>query len=147
MEKKLIVAYDVGKLSQKALEIAIELARDGRAIISIITSVKIPDVVIFNMSIGGDTAVLEDIGGKLRNYYENKLEEAASMVKKEGIPVQTVILQDKPGKSIVQFAEKEKADLILIGAHNSSTIGRLFLGSVSNYVVQHAKCPVLVIKA
>lgn len=51
-----------------------------------------------------------------------------------------------PGKSICQTAANWKADLIVIGRRGRSGISELFLGSVSNYVVHHAPCSVLIVQ-
>ena len=50
------------------------------------------------------------------------------------------------GESIVEVAEAEGADLIVVGTHERGAVGRLFLGSVSDYVVRHATCPVMVVR-
>ena len=51
-----------------------------------------------------------------------------------------------PGETIVEAAAAEGADLIVVGTHGRGPVGRLFLGSVSDYVVRHARCPVLVVR-
>jgi nucleotide-binding universal stress UspA family protein len=50
------------------------------------------------------------------------------------------------GESIVDVAEAEAADLIVVGTHDRGAVGRLFLGSVSDHVVRHARCPVMVVR-
>jgi nucleotide-binding universal stress UspA family protein len=50
------------------------------------------------------------------------------------------------GESIVEAAEAESADLIVVGTHDRGAVGRLFLGSVSDHVVRHARCPVMVVR-
>lgn len=50
----------------------------------------------------------------------------------------------KPGHVICHVAEEEKASLIVIGSRGAGKIRRTILGSVSDYVVNHAHCPVLV---
>ena len=50
------------------------------------------------------------------------------------------------GESIVEASESEAADLIVVGTHERGTVGRLFLGSVSDHVVRHARCPVMVVR-
>jgi nucleotide-binding universal stress UspA family protein len=76
------------------------------------------------------------------------MEEAKEKIKNEGVQVQIVIVKDSPGTAIVSFAEKEKIDLIAMGSRNRGLFeGTLLgLGSVSNYVIQNARCPVLVTK-
>src|SRR3990167_844730 len=51
-----------------------------------------------------------------------------------------------PAYDIEQFTEKYKHDMIVIGAKGKSVLKRLFLGSVSRYIVQTSKIPVTVVK-
>ena len=62
------------------------------------------------------------------------MQKSAKFVSKEG----------DPGEAIVAVAEKEKAVLIVCGTRGMGKLRRTFLGSVSDYVVHHAHCPVLV---
>jgi nucleotide-binding universal stress UspA family protein len=50
------------------------------------------------------------------------------------------------GEAIVEAAAAEHADLIVVGTHERGAVGRLFLGSVSDHVVRHARCPVMVVR-
>lgn len=50
----------------------------------------------------------------------------------------------RPDEEIVALAAEVGADLVIVGSHSRSTVGRLFLGSVSEAVVRAARCPVLV---
>jgi len=52
-----------------------------------------------------------------------------------------------PVPEIVGLAEEVGADLIIVGSHGRSAIGRMFLGSVSEGVLHGARCPVLVARA
>jgi nucleotide-binding universal stress UspA family protein len=61
-----------------------------------------------------------------------------------GVDVSVLVWTGDPGESIVSAAEAEAADLIVVGTHGRGPIGRLFLGSVSEYVMRNARCPVLV---
>lgn len=74
----------------------------------------------------------------LEEKYKKKLEasnvKSAKFVTKEGAA----------GEAIVAIAEKEKANLIVTGTRGMGKLRRTFLGSVSDYVIHHAKCPVLV---
>nr|XP_022299852.1 uncharacterized protein LOC111108339 isoform X3 [Crassostrea virginica] len=49
-----------------------------------------------------------------------------------------------PGEAIVSVAEKEKATFIVTGCRGMGMLRRTFMGSVSDYVMHHAHCPVLV---
>lgn len=50
----------------------------------------------------------------------------------------------RPGEAIVDVAKEEHAMLIVMGTRGMGTIRRTLIGSVSDYVVHHAHCPVLV---
>ena len=50
----------------------------------------------------------------------------------------------KPGEIIVDMAEKESASMVVMGTRGLGKIRRTLLGSVSDYVVHHCGCPVLV---
>lgn len=52
---------------------------------------------------------------------------------------------NKPGEGIVKCAEKEKADLIVMGTRGLSSLRRTVLGSVSDYVLHHSQKPVAVV--
>jgi nucleotide-binding universal stress UspA family protein len=77
-------------------------------------------------------------------------EASVGMVKevaeKEGIKVETLILIGKPHEVIVYTAGKKNAGFIVIGSHGRSSIERLLMGSVTERVIGHAECPVLVCK-
>jgi nucleotide-binding universal stress UspA family protein len=46
----------------------------------------------------------------------------------------------------VEASVAEAADLIVVGTHGRGRVGRLVLGSVSDHVVRHAPCPVLIVR-
>lgn len=51
-----------------------------------------------------------------------------------------------PGGTICNAAQQWRADLIILGRHDQSAIAEFFTGSVSNHVIHHASCSVLVVK-
>lgn len=51
-----------------------------------------------------------------------------------------------PGATIVQVAADRGVDLIMVGSHGRGALERLLMGSVATYVMNHAPCPVLVVK-
>jgi nucleotide-binding universal stress UspA family protein len=77
-------------------------------------------------------------------------EVSVSMVKevaeKEGINVEALTLKGEPYEGIVDTAEKKKAGFIVVGSHGRSGIERLFMGSVTERVIGHAGCAVLVVR-
>ncbi|OPX88278.1 MAG: putative universal stress protein [Pelotomaculum sp. PtaB.Bin104] len=150
MYNKILVPFDNGIRSQRALNTAIELAKKFQAKIFIFTSLNIFSCALHFYSYT-DTALGRDIEERSRNNIEKALQDAAEKVKKEGLDVKPNIsdkddLEDIPGESIIRYAEKEEIDLIVLGSNNLGVFDRVFLGSVSNYVIHNAHCQVLVIK-
>ena len=58
--------------------------------------------------------------------------------------VSTCVVMDEPGSAIVSKSLTWQPDLIIVGSHGHGAIGRVLLGSVSDYVVHHAPCSVVV---
>ncbi len=61
-----------------------------------------------------------------------------------GIEVERKLVERDPGEALV--AESGDADLVVVGSHGRSGLTAALLGSVSRHVVDHAKCPVVVVK-
>ena len=60
--------------------------------------------------------------------------------------VERVVETGDAAAAICQVAERLGVDVIIVGSHGRTGLARLFLGSVSEHVVRHAPCPVLVIR-
>lgn len=67
---------------------------------------------------------------------------AAERLSRDDRRVDTLVREGDPGAEIVQEAEGWPADLIVVGSHGSSGFKRVLVGSVANYVVNHAPCSV-----
>lgn len=63
-----------------------------------------------------------------------------------GVQATFLLWDGDPGDGIVAAAESETADMIVVGSHGRSGVGRYLLGSVSDHVVRRARCPVLVVR-
>ena len=74
------------------------------------------------------------------------LERTAAALDDDSIEVQLVPLDVEPGHAIVELAREMQPDLVVIGAGGKGFFKRLFTGSVSDHVVHHAPCPVLVVR-
>ena len=74
------------------------------------------------------------------------LEVFAQDLAKRGVKVQPYLRVGYPFDEIVLMANHFDVDLIIIGSHGRSGISRLLVGSTAERVVEHAPCPVLVVK-
>ncbi|MFL6467553.1 MAG: universal stress protein [Pyrinomonadaceae bacterium] len=91
----------------------------------------------------------QEIVDELRQKAE---EIAAGAVEKltEKLPeaaISSCVKMDEPGAAIVSEAKAWNADLIIVGSHGHGIFGRVLLGSVSDYVIHHAPCSVMVVRS
>ncbi len=72
--------------------------------------------------------------------------EIAELAQKEGIQIQTVIVHDHPVEKIINYAQENGFDLIVIGTRGLGGFKKLVIGSVAQKVVSYSKVLVMVVK-
>jgi nucleotide-binding universal stress UspA family protein len=77
---------------------------------------------------------------------KRQLDEAKAILAEDGIEAELVQTVGNPAAEIITAAEERDADLIVIGHRGRSAISRFIEGSVSDRVVRHATCDVLVVR-
>jgi nucleotide-binding universal stress UspA family protein len=132
-------ATDGSQVSEKATRQAAYLAKMAGAELLILHVVEIS----FAWYTG---AFYQQIVDELREYGSKALERAAQLAQEQGVRARTTSVDGQSGIAIVRTAEREDADLIVLGAVGRSMVEQALVGSVSQYVVRHAYCPVLVVK-
>ncbi|XP_057477409.1 universal stress protein A-like protein [Actinidia eriantha] len=78
--------------------------------------------------------------------YMGILEKAKSICSKHGINTETIAQIGDPKRAICDAVQKHNIKLLVLGDHEIGKIQRALVGSVSDYCVQNARCPVLVVK-
>jgi nucleotide-binding universal stress UspA family protein len=81
---------------------------------------------------------------QLRAEREQKLLGIVELARGAGVQATFLVWTGEPGQSIVSAAQAEGADLVVVGTRALDRAGRFLLGSVSDYVVNHSTCPVLI---
>ena len=77
---------------------------------------------------------------------ESYLLEVVRGARGAGVTAEFFVWGGDPGSSITAAAQAEHADLVVVGTRGRSGAERMLLGSVSDYVVRHADCPILVVR-
>lgn len=129
---KVMVCYDGSKPSMAALEEVKRMAEDHSAEILIVTSM-----------------VTEDrFNEKEITAAKERLAQAENDFKKDGLYCSTLfsIRGREPAEDLVLVAEENNIDRIVVGVRKRSQVGKLLMGSVAQYVILNAKCPVLCVK-
>jgi len=140
--RSILVADDMLEDSQPALDEAVTLAKLAQAKLTIVTVVSVvsPSFGV-PVPVGDSFAALLEAAAK-------RLEALKQRLLTEGLPeVETALLEGNPVDRVVEFAEKHRPDLIVVGSRGLSTAGRFLLGSVSDGILHHVHCSVLVVKA
>jgi nucleotide-binding universal stress UspA family protein len=148
--KRILVPVDGSENASRALQVGIELARKFDATLFVLT------VTPRNVTAQGVASEYLGDSGAVQMYYEEMdrrseriLADSTDLTRKFGlndVRTEAVPEFDSVTKQILESAEKEKIDLIVIGTRGLSGFRKLLLGSVSSGVVTHAHCNVMVIR-
>jgi nucleotide-binding universal stress UspA family protein len=137
--KKILVAHDGSKASEKAVKQAFELARKfnaGLIVISVIPELYLTELVEMDR-----LRILDALTTDARKTLE-RIKSRATGVR----AVKTLIKYGNPASEILDAITREKVDLVVTGSHGRHGAQKFLLGSVSSKVVDHAACSVLVVK-
>jgi nucleotide-binding universal stress UspA family protein len=140
---KILVAYDGSNLSKKALQKAVSLVEESN--VSQGMTLEIIHVYHYPSVVGTPYFIDTSTSPILIEQAKQVIDNAKTYVPST-LPVKYVLLQGAPAATILQYAEEKQHDLIITGSRGLGTIREFFLGSVSHYIVQNAKVPVLIIK-
>jgi nucleotide-binding universal stress UspA family protein len=139
--KTILVPADGSKPSKRALERAVYLSKVCKAEIILLY------VADLNKKISSFEQV--SIGGFLTSdLKEEGYETLTKLVRTipPDIAVRPKVLLGAPTETIIEEAEACNADLIIMGSRGLGSLEKLVMGSVSQFVVQHAKCPVMTVQ-
>ena len=135
--EKLMVATDGSDYSESAIREAINLAR--------ICSSRLFVVSIVTTNLEFQTVVPQVMEKEEKEAREH-LDSVKSRAAKEGIECDVIDrLSEEPFQDIIDLAEKNKVDMIIVGTHGRTGLKRLMMGSVTAKVIGHAHCNVLVV--
>ena len=144
MFKKILVGIDGSEHSEKALGIAVEVAKVFGASLTLISVVQMPIVTDFA---GEEQILSKDIYETIVSTYRVVLDKASKLVENpEQFSLATRVEFGNPGNEICKVAKEENYDLIVMGSRGKGILQRHLLGSVSDRVNHHAHCCVLIVK-
>ncbi len=129
---RIMVGYDGSNAAKEALVLAKKHAKAFEAKVFVISSLE-----------RGSEDQLPKI-----DQAERDLEYAKSFLEKDNIPCETHLLIRglSPGEDLIQFANENEIDEIIVGVKRRSNVGKLVFGSNARYVIMEANCPVVTVK-
>lgn len=137
----ILVPTDGSTMSIRAAEKAIELAeRLG-------SEVHFLFIVDSSMMAGlPEDAVWQQLEEVLREEGEKTIKRLRTLSDESDVETRGVLLDGTPWRKIVSYADENDADLIVMATAGRRGIDRLLLGSTTDRVLRHAKCPVMAIR-
>jgi nucleotide-binding universal stress UspA family protein len=139
--RSIVIGTDGSPSAEAAVRRGAEVARGSKARVHVVTAY--PDVPSYRETIRS-SAKAEPID--LREVAESVLGRAARELETEGIEVETHAREGDPAHVLIQVAEEQGAELIIVGARGLTGLERFLLGSVSSKLSQHAPTSVMVVR-
>jgi universal stress protein A len=141
--KRLLVPYDFSAYAAHALQWALALAERWGAKVMLLHITPVFSGVTY-----GRGMLLSDLHKAEAAFVvraEQGLQEVAAAQHRPTVTIEThALMGESVWNEICQAARREEEDLIVMGSHGHSGLAHVLLGSVAEWVVRHAPCPVLV---
>jgi nucleotide-binding universal stress UspA family protein len=128
---------DFSAYSDNAFHMACALARDYGARVIVLHVVPIPVVPYVTVAVPPPPEINLDEPREMLSCYT---------APDASVAVERLLLEGEPREEIVEMARDRPCDLIVMGTHGRTGMGRLLMGSVAEAVVRAAPCPVLTIR-
>jgi nucleotide-binding universal stress UspA family protein len=137
MYKRVLAATDGSRYSKIAVDEAIRIAKASKGKLTIVSVVDV-------------TEEFETEAPELTEGFEKQFKAMVEKIKKQartkGVKAEGIVKIGEPYNVIISTAKEKKVDLIVMGSHGRRGISRLLMGSVTERVIGHASCAVLVVK-
>ena len=143
-----LLATDGSELATAAMVRGIGLlGRDHRFVaLTVVSPAFVPGATVAPMDTH-PTVVDPELEAELEHQEETTSEaDLTQLITLLGVDAVTRVEVGEPGTAICQIAVEESAAVVVLGSHGHGWLQRVLLGSVSHHVLQHAPCPVLVMR-
>lgn len=141
---KILLGVDGSKFSRAAVR-TLQTISPPHSQVRVLHVVEPPTILIAR-ELAGYEADLRSIWQKQRKAAESMTKKIADELRSPKLEAKPIVMQGDPRKKIVDVAAKWKADLIILGSHGRKGLDRFLMGSVSDAVVHHAPCSVMVVR-
>jgi universal stress protein A len=141
--RHILAPTDFSEYSKKAISDALELAQTFGAKLSLLHVVELPPYPIEGFV---PPTMGADLLGDLERQASAELAQVLPDAQEAKVEVTRAVAIGSPSQKIVETAEAEHVDLIVMATHGRTGLSHLLIGSVAERVVRTAPCPVLTIR-
>lgn len=142
---KVIIGVDDSPHSKAALDFVRKMRWPANTRFIVLSAAPL-EVVAYTMVEAGGPSVIQEVQQELVTAHEELAARVERELQSAGLNTVGRVERGDPRDAIVRVAERERADLVIVGSHGRSGLPKLLMGSVASHVVTHAPCPVLVVK-
>jgi nucleotide-binding universal stress UspA family protein len=142
--RNIVIATDGSENTQKAISYGIEIAKLSGATVHALYVVDTSSFSSIPMSTEGGWEAMYEV---LKTEGKKAVSAVKSKGEASGVEVREVVLEGHPINEIIEFAEKNNADLVVMGTLGKTGLDRFLLGSVAEKVVRGSKVPVMVVRS
>ncbi|WP_053947168.1 universal stress protein [Halolamina sediminis] len=143
MPKTVLVPVDGSPQSEVALDHALEQFPDDEIVA--LTAVD-PIAAGYSAAPGAEGGYPGEWIEQANERADDILNDAVEHAAEQGHEIDTVRVTDRPARAIVDYADEEDVDHIVLGSHGRTGVTRVLLGSVAETVVRRSPCPVTVVR-
>ncbi len=135
--RTIVLATDGSKYSDAAADRAISFAKSYGGVLKVLSVVDVPTEFYAEAP-----QAVEGLVRQAKDY----VAEIKKKAEDAGVTADTFVGEAEAYQAINNLAQEEKADIIILGSHGRTGLRRLLMGSVTEKVIGHSECPVLVVK-
>ena len=140
--ERILVATDFSEPAERAVQTAVDLAREFEARLEIVHAVETPVPLFEPYSVSLPAGIVEGV----RKAATAKLDVLEGAITSQGVQVETLLLEVPAAAHIGARAATFGADLVVVGTRGVGTLKRVLLGSTAERVVRECACSVLTVK-
>lgn len=144
--KTILAPTDFSSCSRHAMEHAVGLAQKYGAEVALLHVYELPTGLLPTTMVPGAAGTLLPLRDYLVAESRRQLLPQAESLQRAGIPVHPQVAEGRAADAILRAADELKADLIVMGTHGRTGLGRMLIGSVTEQVLRRAACPVYVVR-
>jgi nucleotide-binding universal stress UspA family protein len=144
--KTILAPTDFSSCSRHAIEHALGLATRYGAEVVLLNVYELPTGLLPTTMVPGEGGALLPLREYLVAESRRQLLPWVEELQRAGVTVHPQVAEGRASEAILRAADELNADLVVMGTHGRTGLGRMLIGSVTEQVIRHARCPVYVVR-